>query len=83
MSYYEVGRVVETPPKFDQIGSVDTEATFIDGWHVNTVEPVPAWEEYRIPTPATPACVYAGGVMPVCYRFPDKESFQRLLSLEG
>ena len=30
------------------------------------------------PQPSTPIRIYAGGVTPVCYRFPDEDTFNNL-----
>lgn len=64
---------------YDDEGNVITPPTPKPGWHVNTLEPIPEWDPYRIPTPETPTRVYAGGVIPVCYRFPDKDTFMALM----
>lgn len=58
-----------------------TATTYLPGWHVNTVEPVPEWEQYRC-HPEAFYRVYAGGVEPVCYRFPDQGTFEGLLPKE-
>lgn len=33
--------------------------TPIDGWHVNTTDPMDGWESFKT-FPATPSCVFAG-----------------------
>ena len=51
----------------------------IDGYHVNYPAEVPELAEYKVdPQPSTPHRVYAGGVVPVCYVFPDRETFEAL-----
>lgn len=79
MSYHEVGLIAKTPATFDDTGEQLTAPVYHDGWHVNTLEPTPEWETHKIPTPATPTCIYAGGIMPVCYVFESKEAFRALL----
>ena len=74
-----IGQIVDTPATYDEEGNELTPAAYLPGWHVNTLGPIDEWSDYRIPTPAKPARVYAGGVMPVCYRFPDRETFEALL----
>ena len=79
-----IGRVVETPATFDDEGNQLTPPVWREGWHVNTPEPVPEWEAYRCdPQPTTPYRVYAGGVQPVCYKFPDQATFEALLPDES
>jgi hypothetical protein len=56
----------------------------IDGFHVNYPGEVPELAEYKPdPQPVTPYRVYAGGIMPVCYRFESKEQFESLLPEVG
>lgn len=81
--YHEVGLIVKTPGTYDEEGNELTPPVYAQGWHVNTLEPVPEWEQYRIPAPETPKCIYAGGIMPVCYRFESKEQFESLLPEGG
>lgn len=50
--------------------------TALDGWHVNTTEPVPEWEQYLV-TPTTPRQIFAG-LPTVCYRFPDEATYRTL-----
>ena len=68
----------------DQIGTCDehgnelTPTTYLPGWHVNFTEEVPEIAAYKLdPQPATPYRVYAGNIMPVCYQFPDEETFRQ------
>lgn len=79
MNYSEIGPIVDTPGEYDDEGNQTVAPTYKQGWHVNTLEPVPGWEAHRIPTPETPERIYAGGIMPVCYKFPDRETFRSLL----
>ena len=78
MNCSEIGLIPETPATYDDEGNELTETVYKDGWHVNTLEPVPEWEAYKVPTPAKPYRMYAGGVMPVCYIFPDEMAFKKL-----
>lgn len=62
----------------DSEGNEYPEMAPIAGYHVNTPEPVPEWEQYLCdPQPETPYRVYAGGIMPVCYVFPDEQTFKQ------
>lgn len=83
MTYHEIGLIATAPAAYDDEGNELTSPTYAPGWHVNTLEPAPEWEQYRIPTPETPSCIYAGGIMPVCYRFESKEEFESLLPEVG
>ena len=76
-----IGLMVDTHATHDDEGNELTPATYVEGWHVNTPEPVPEWEQYRC-HPEPFYRVYAGGVEPVCYRFPDRETFDALLPEE-
>lgn len=71
-----IGRIPASDPQLDENGNVLVAATWLPGWHVNAPEPVTEWEAYRCdPQPTTPYRVYAGGVTPVCYVFPDEATF--------
>jgi hypothetical protein len=83
MNYDEIGLIAKTPGTYDDEGNELRAPVYQSGWHVNALEPVPEWEQYRIPTPETPTRVYAGGIMPVCYRFESKEQFESLLPEVG
>jgi len=62
----------------DSEGLEYQEMAPIEGFHVNFPEEVPEISEYkRDPQPVTPHRVYAGGVMPVCYIFPDEATFKQ------
>ena len=76
-----IGLIADTHATHDDEGNELTAATYIPGWHVNTLEPVGGWEQYRC-HPEVFYRVYAGGVEPVCYRFPDRETFEALLPEE-
>jgi len=74
-----IGKIVDAPGTYDDEGNQLTVAIYITGWHVNTTSEVPEWADYLLDTqPATPMRVYAGGVDPVCYRFPDEDTFNEL-----
>ena len=74
-----IGKIVATPGTYDDEGNQLTASTYIAGWHVNTTSEVPEWADYLCdPQPKTPMRVYAGGVDPVCYRFPDEDTFNEL-----
>ena len=74
-----IGKIAATPGTYDEEGNQLTASTYIAGWHANTTSEVPEWSDYLLdPQPATPYRVYAGGVVPVCYVFPDEETFDDL-----
>ena len=58
-----VGRIVDTPAELDEAGEIISEATYIDGVHVNiraVGEDTSALEAYKVdPEPNTPARVWA------------------------
>jgi hypothetical protein len=54
-----VGLIVDTPAVMNEDGNITTEATFVEGWHVNLRGDIPVGlESYEIETPATPARVW-------------------------
>ena len=74
-----IGKIVDTQGTYDEEGNELTAATYKQGWHVNTTSEVADWSAYLCdPQPVTPMRVYAGGVVPVCYRFPDEDTFNNL-----
>ena len=74
-----IGRIAATPGTYDEDGDLLTAATYIAGWHVNTTSKVAEWADYLCdPQPTTPVRVYAGGVVPVCYSFPDEDTFNEM-----
>ena len=58
-----VGLIVDTPAELDEEGEIISEATYVDGVHVNiraVGEDTSALESYRVdPEPNTPARVWA------------------------
>ena len=63
----------------DSEGFEYPEQEAIEGFHVNFPADVPELAEYKLdPQPVTPLRVYAGDVMPVCYSFPDEDTFNEL-----
>lgn len=48
-------------------------ATQLPGFHVNSTEPIPEWEQYRV-NPKSPRQVF-WGVEPVCYSFPSEQAY--------
>jgi hypothetical protein len=58
-----IGLIVDTPAVFDNDGNVVTEATFVDGFHVNiraVGEDTATLDAYKVdPEPNTPARVWA------------------------
>ena len=74
-----IGKIVDTQGTYDDEGNELTAATYIAGWHVNTTSEVADWSAYLCdPQPTTPMRVYAGDVVPVCYSFPDEDTFNEL-----
>jgi hypothetical protein len=73
-----IGKIVDTHATYDENDEQVTAATYIDGWHVNLIKAEPEWAEYLCdPQPVTPQRIYAGGVMPVAYSFPNEETFKQ------
>jgi hypothetical protein len=73
-----IGKIVDTHATYDKNDKQVTAATYIDGWHVNLLKAEPEWAEYLCdPQPETPQRIYAGGVKPVAYKFPNKETFKQ------
>jgi len=58
-----IGLIVDTPAELDEEGEVTSEATYVDGVHVNiraVGEDTSALEDYKVdPEPNTPARVWA------------------------
>jgi len=78
-----IGKIVDTPGTYDEEGNQLTAPTYIAGWHVNTTSEVPEWSYYLCdPQPITPVRIYAGGVLPVCYSFPDQATFEAMHNAE-
>ena len=74
-----IGKIVDTQGTYDEDGNQLTAATYKQGWHVNTTSEVAEWSDYLCdPQPVTPVRIYAGGVVPVCYSFPDEDTFNGL-----
>ena len=74
-----IGKIVDTQGTYDDEGNELTAPTYLVGWHVNTTSKVTEWADYLCdPQPTTPVRIYAGGVTPVCYSFPDKDTFNGL-----
>lgn len=73
-----IGRIVKTPATYDEDGNQLTAPVLREGFHVNTPEPVPEWEGWRMdPQPATPIRTYQGDRAPICYRFPGEATYER------
>ncbi|MAI34089.1 MAG: hypothetical protein CMM07_20775 [Rhodopirellula sp.] len=79
-----VGRIVDQPATFDQEGNQLTEATYVDGWHVNFPNTVSELAEHKIePQPTRPVRLYAGGRIPVAYRFSDENQWELVKSMHS
>lgn len=73
MTYYdEIGLIHD----IDTTDPENPVATPLPGWHVNTTEIIPEWEQYQV-TPETPRQVFAG-LPTVCYRFPDEQVYREV-----
>jgi hypothetical protein len=71
-----IGKIVDTQGTYDDEDNQLTAPTYIAGFHVNTTSEVADWSDYLCdPQPVTPTRIYAGGVTPVCYSFPDEDTF--------
>lgn len=79
---YDIIGTISQGGEWDDEGNVVTAPTVLPGWHVNAPAPVEGWEAYLLdPQPSTPFRVYAGHT-PVCYLFPDEETFNSLVTEE-
>lgn len=73
-----IGPIPRQLGTYDEQGNELTPTTYLPGWHVNFSEEVPEIAAYKLdPQPSTPYRVYAGNIMPVCYVFPDEETFRQ------
>ena len=62
----------------DSEGFEYPEQEAIEGFHVNFPADVPELAEYKLdPQPTTPLRIYAGGIMPVAYVFPNERAFKQ------
>ncbi|WP_461533415.1 hypothetical protein [Sinomicrobium sp.] len=62
----------------DDDGMEYPELERLPGYHVNFLLEVPELSQYKLdPQPVTPHRIYAGGVTPVCYKFPDEQTFKQ------
>ena len=78
-----IGKIVDIHGTYDEEGNQLTAPTYLTGWHVNTTSEVADWSDYLCdPQPVTPVRIYAGGVTPVCYSFPDETTFTEITDIE-
>lgn len=76
-----VGAIIADWGQYDQDGEEVTPPVYLAGHHVNAPEVIPEFSEWLLdPQPTTPYRVYAGR-MPVCYRFPDQETFENAIAV--
>jgi len=74
-----IGKIVDAQGTYDDEGNELTAPTYLPSRHVNTTSEVPQWADYLCdPQPVTPMRIYAGGVVPVCYKFPNEDTFNDL-----
>lgn len=67
----------------DDEGNDYPETEAIPGFHVNFPTDVPELADYKLdPQPTTPHRVYAGGISPVAYVFPDEATFRGFFPVE-
>lgn len=72
-----IGIIYNNDGEYDEEGNVITAPTKQKGYHVNFQEEVPEIAQYKLdPQPTTPMRIYAGGIKPVCYKFPSKKKFK-------
>lgn len=77
-----IGPIIDKPATFDEAGELVTEATYLEGWHVNMVELLPTLSQFQV-FPPHPTRVYAG-IKTIFLRFASKEewlSYQWALEL--
>lgn len=73
-----IGRIPKTLSTFDDEGNQLTETVWLNGFHVNFPKEIPEIAEYKVdPQPTTPYRIYAGGIQPVAYVFPDEATFRQ------
>lgn len=82
MDYDVIGLIVDEQATYDSEWNELTPATYVPGWHVNSLVEHDGWEDYKIPEPDSPTRVYAGDVQTLFYRFPDEETFSGLVPEE-
>ncbi len=74
-----IGLIPKIEAVIDEQGEVIEPTIYNDGWHVNFPDPVDELSAYLCdPQPDTPVRVYAGNLMPVCYKFKDKAEWERV-----
>ena len=56
------------------------KATELEGWHVNSTEPVPEWEQWQV-EPEHKRRVFADADT-YCYKFDSEEQFNEILHSE-
>lgn len=79
-----IGTITNNDAEYDAEGNVTKSATAIEGFHVNFPAEVPELSEYLVdPQPVTPYRIYAGGIEPVCYVFPDESTFRQYFPEEA
>lgn len=73
-----IGTIHNNDAEYDAEGNVTKSATAKAGFHVNFPEEVPEIEQYKVdPQPVTPYRIYAGGIQPAAYVFPDEATFRK------
>lgn len=75
-----IGRIPDQEATFDSEGNLMTPVIWKEGFHVNFMVDVPEIAQYKV-TSFKHYRVYAGGVDPVCYRFPDEATFRTFFPL--
>jgi hypothetical protein len=66
--------VIGTIYNVDTTDPENPVSTPMDGWHVNTTEPVPEWVDYLV-EPSHPREMFLN-LPTVCYKFDSQEAYQ-------
>lgn len=80
----DIGRVVDTPAKFDGQGNKTQDATFRNGHFVVSVVAIPAWEAWRVTSITPLPRVFAGRLdSSTLYQFPSEAAFINAFESQG
>ena len=73
MNQYNIIGTITRITGYDE--ATDTHETeTLEGYHVNTIEPVPEWEQYRV-YPEKPYNIWAPPAPTCFYRFADEDQY--------
>tara|TARA_Y100001001_G_C7914243_1_gene276344 strand:- start:3 stop:536 length:534 start_codon:yes stop_codon:yes gene_type:complete len=80
MSLIVLGKLIDTPPEYDDIGELIVEPTFKNGWHVDSTYLIPELAGYLVdPEPSNPVHSFAG-VKTYAYIFEDEQEWLSVLA---